>query len=265
MTKNLNVKKQYLLQNQELFGPDIFLDLNQKSKLFKKSSTKTSKTVIIDDTWHAALSDEFSKNYWKRLTSNIRDLYRTKTIYPHPKKIFNAFNSTPLNRVKVVIIGQDPYHGPGQAHGLCFSVEKETKIPPSLKNIYKELNSDLNIAIPNSGNLQSWANQGVLLLNRVLTVEANKANSHKSLGWETFTEAVIKVLSKDLENVVFMLWGNEAKSFSTILDKNVHCVLLAAHPSPLSANNGFFGCKHFSKANDYLIKHGKTSIDWNLS
>jgi len=264
LTKNLNVKKQYLLQNQELFGSDIFLDLKQKSTSFK-NPIKDSKTVIIDDTWYYALEDEFSKDYWKSLTNDIHDLYKKKTVYPHAGKIFNAFDSTPLNKVKVVIIGQDPYHGSGQAHGLCFSVEKDTKIPPSLQNIYKELNSDLNIAISNSGNLQSWADQGVLLLNRVLTVEANKANSHKGLGWETFTEAVIKVLSKDLENVVFMLWGNEAKSFSSILNENVHCVLSASHPSPLSANNGFFGCKHFSKANDYLAKCGKTPINWDLS
>jgi len=264
LTKNLNVKKQYLLQNQELFGSDIFLDLKQKSTSFK-NPIKDSKTVIIDDTWYYALEDEFSKGYWKSLTNDIHDLYKKKTVYPHAGKIFNAFDSTPLNKVKVVIIGQDPYHGSGQAHGLCFSVEKDTKIPPSLQNIYKELNSDLNIAISNSGNLQSWADQGVLLLNRVLTVEANKANSHKGLGWETFTEAVIKVLSKDLENVVFMLWGNEAKSFSSILDENVHCVLSASHPSPLSVNNGFFGCKHFSKANDYLAKCGKTPINWDLS
>ncbi len=264
MKKNLNVKKQYLLQNQELFGSDIFLDLNQKSKSFK-NKIKHTKAVVIDDTWYYALEDEFSKDYWKSLTSDIHDLYKKKTIYPHPKKIFNAFDSTPLSKVKVVIIGQDPYHGPGQAHGLCFSVEKDTKIPPSLQNIYKELNSDLNIAIPDSGNLQSWTNQGVLLLNRVLTVEANKANSHKNLGWEIFTEAVIEVLSKDLKNIVFILWGNEAKSLSFILDKNAHCVLTASHPSPLSANNGFFGCKHFSKANDYLIKNGKTPINWNIS
>lgn len=264
MTKNLNVKKQYLLQNQELFGSDIFLDLNQKFPS-SKIQIKNSKTVIIDDTWYYALEDEFSKDYWKSLTTDIHHLYKKKKIYPHAKKIFNAFDSTPLDKVKVVIIGQDPYHGPGQAHGLCFSVEKDTKIPPSLKNIYKELSSDLNVAISDSGNLQSWANQGVLLLNRVLTVEANKANSHKGLGWEKFTEAVIKVLSNDLKNVVFMLWGNEAKSFSSILDKNVHCVLSASHPSPLSANNGFFGCKHFSKANDYLIKNGKTPINWDIS
>ncbi len=264
MIKNLNVKKQYILQNQELFGSDIFLDLNQKSTSLK-NQIKTSKTVIIDDTWYNVLKDEFSKNYWKSLTSDIHDLYKKKIIYPHPRKIFNAFDSTPLDKVKVVIIGQDPYHGPGQAHGLCFSVEKDTKIPPSLQNIYKELNSDLNIDISNSGNLQHWADQGVLLLNRVLTVEANKANSHKNIGWEIFTEAVIKVLSKDLKNVVFMLWGNEAKSFSSVLDEDVHCVLSASHPSPLSANNGFFGCKHFSKANDYLVDHGKTPINWDIS
>ena len=222
------------------------------------------KSVNIDDTWYHALENEFSKDYWKSLTDTVRSAYKSKTIYPHPKKIFNAFDSTPLDKVKVVIIGQDPYHGPGQAHGLCFSVEKDTKIPPSLRNIYKELNSDLNVPVPSTGNLQSWADQGVLLLNTVLTVEATQANSHKGLGWETFTEAAIKAVSKELNNVVFILWGRQAQLLSSILDDTKHLILSSAHPSPLSAHNGFFGCKHFSKANEYLEKHGKEPIDWRI-
>ena len=256
LTNNLSLKKQYLSQNKELFGEEIFLKLDKKSKL--------SKTVVIDDTWDHALQNEFSKDYWKSLTDTIRKLYKTKVVYPDPKKVFNAFDSTPFNRVKVVIIGQDPYHGAGQAHGLCFSVEKDTKIPPTLRNIYKELNSDVDISIPTTGNLQSWADQGVLMLNTVLTVEANQANSHKELGWEKFTKAAIKVVSKELENVVFILWGKQAQSFSTILNEDIHYILSSVHPSPLSAHNGFFGCKHFSKANDYLIKQGKTPIDWSI-
>ena len=222
------------------------------------------KSVNIDDTWYHALENEFSKDYWKSLTDTVRSAYKSKTIYPHPKKIFNAFDSTPLDKVKVVIIGQDPYHGPGQAHGLCFSVEKDTKIPPSLRNIYKELNSDLNVPVPSTGNLQSWADQGVLLLNTVLTVEATQANSHKGLGWETFTEAAIKAVSKELNNVVFILWGRQAQLLSSICDDERHCILSSAHPSPLSAHNGFFGCKHFSKANEYLIKHNKKPINWEI-
>ena len=222
------------------------------------------KSVTIDDTWYHALENEFSKDYWKSLTDTVRSSYKSKTIYPHPKKIFNAFDSTPLDKVKVVIIGQDPYHGPGQAHGLCFSVEKDTKIPPSLRNIYKELNSDLNVPVPSTGNLQSWADQGVLLLNTVLTVEATQANSHKGLGWETFTEAAIKAVSKELNNVVFILWGRQAQLLSSILDDAKHHILCSVHPSPLSAHNGFFGCKHFSKTNEYLIKHNKQPINWEI-
>jgi len=222
------------------------------------------KTVNIDDTWYHALENEFSKDYWKSLTDTVRSKYKSKTIYPHPKKIFNAFDSTPIDKVKVVIIGQDPYHGPGQAHGLCFSVEKDTKIPPSLRNIYKELHSDLNVPVPSTGNLQSWADQGVLLLNTVLTVEATQANSHKGLGWETFTEAAIKAVSKELNNVVFILWGRQAQLLSSILDDTKHLILSSAHPSPLSAHNGFFGCKHFSKANEYLKQHNKEPINWEI-
>ena len=222
------------------------------------------KNIIIDDTWYHALENEFSKSYWKSLTDTVRGYYKTKIIYPHPKKIFNAFDSTPLDKVKVVVIGQDPYHGPGQAHGLCFSVEKDTKIPPSLRNIYKELNSDLNVPVPSTGNLQSWADQGVLLLNTVLTVEATQANSHKALGWETFTEAAIKAVVEESKNVVFMLWGRQAQQFSSVVERHNHLILSAAHPSPLSAHNGFFGCKHFSKANEYLIKYDKEPINWEI-
>ena len=256
LKNNFSVKKQYLNQNKELFGKEIFLDLSKKSEKLKK--------VAIDDTWYYALKAEFSKDYWKSLTDTIRTLYREKTIYPNPKKVFNAFDSTPFDKVKVVIIGQDPYHGSGQAHGLSFSVEHDTKIPPSLLNIYKEINSDLDIPIPNTGNLQSWADKGVLLLNTVLTVEANKANSHKGLGWEKFTQEVIRVIAQDLEGVVFMLWGKQAQSFSDMINDDTHCILSAPHPSPLSAHSGFIGCKHFSKANDYLKKNGKELIDWAI-
>ena len=224
------------------------------------------KVKCFDSSWYTALEDEFTKDYWVNLTNSVRDLYKSKTIYPHPKNIFNAFNSTPLDNVKVVILGQDPYHGAGQAHGLSFSVEKDRKIPPSLRNIYKELSNDLNIPVPETGNLQSWANQGVLLLDRVLTVEATQANSHKGLGWESFTEAVIKVISEKLDNVVFILWGRAANvDCSALVDRNKHLLLSSVHPSPLSAHGGFFGCKHFSKTNEYLIKHNKKPIDWSIS
>ena len=256
MKSNLSVKKQYLSQNKELFGKEIFLELEKKSKSLK--------SVAIDDTWYHALQSEFSKDYWKSLTDTIRGLYKKKTIYPNPKKVLNAFDSTPFDKVKVVIIGQDPYHGPGQAHGLSFSVKSNTKIPPSLMNIYKELNSDLDIAIPSTGNLQSWADEGVLLLNTILTVEANQANSHKGLGWEKFTKATIRVVDQELKNIVFMLWGKQAQSFSSMIDENRHHILSAPHPSPLSAHNGFVGCKHFSKANEYLKKSSKAPINWTI-
>ena len=219
----------------------------------------------FNEQWYNILEDEFSKPYWLSLTEKVKVLYKNKLICPAPKNIFNAFNSTPLDKVKVVIIGQDPYHGPAQAHGLSFSVEKNRRIPPSLYNIYKELHEDLNIPIPKTGNLQPWADQGVLLLNRVLTVEAKQANSHKGLGWELFTEAVIKKVSDNLENIVFILWGRAANAGCTALvDSSKHLILSSAHPSPLSAYNGFFGCKHFSKTNDYLIKHNKKPIDWSI-
>ena len=186
-------------------------------------------------------------------------------IYPPGKLIFNAFECTPFNKVKVVIIGQDPYHNPGQAHGLCFSVPDKVPPPPSLVNIYKELNHDLEIPIPQTGNLEQWARQGVLLLNASLTVEANTPMSHSQLGWHIFTDEVIKHISKDKEHVVFMLWGKFAQNKEVLINATKHKILKAAHPSPLSAYNGFFGCGHFSKANNWLRENGEKPIDWNIN
>ena len=221
-------------------------------------------SIKIDESWGKLLTKEFDSEYFKNLISFVKEDYSKTTCYPKGSQIFNAFDSCPVNNLKVVIIGQDPYHGPGQAHGLSFSVESDTKIPPSLMNIYKELNLDLNISIPRTGNLQPWADEGVLLLNTILTVEANQANSHKGLGWEKFTKAVIKAVDKELESVVFMLWGRQAQSFLSMIDENKHYILCAPHPSPLSVHNGFFGCKHFSKANEYLKKNSKIPINWTI-
>tara|TARA_Y100000389_G_scaffold45645_4_gene40490 strand:- start:9823 stop:10629 length:807 start_codon:yes stop_codon:yes gene_type:complete len=256
LTDNSILKKQYLSQNKELFGSEIFLDLISKSN--------KQKTVKIHDSWYNELEHEFYKPYWVSLTKKVRNLYKLNTVYPEPKKMFNAFDSTPFNNVKVVIVGQDPYHGEGQAHGLSFSVKNDTKIPPSLNNIFKELKEDLGISIPKNGNLQSWADQGVLLLNAVLTVEANQANSHKDIGWEIFTKKVIEVISQKLENVVFLLWGKQAQSFTSIIDEKKHHILKSVHPSPLSAYNGFFGCKHFSQTNTYLESKQRNPINWSL-
>ena len=220
--------------------------------------------VNINPSWNAVLLDEFNKNYFNELRNKVRSEYKSNTIYPHPTKIFNAFNLTPFNKVKVVIIGQDPYHGKNQAHGLCFSVKDGVKIPPSLNNIFKEIKSDLNIAIPNSGNLTSWAEQGVLMLNSVLTVRSGIANSHKNIGWEIFTENVINIISSKLNNIVFILWGRQAQQKIKIINIDKHLILKSVHPSPLSAYNGFFGCKHFSKCNAYLKKFNKEEIDWTL-
>ena len=182
-----------------------------------------------------------------------------------PSNIFNAFNMTPFNKIKVVIIGQDPYHGPNQAHGLCFSVNKTIKIPPSLQNIFKELKNDLDIDIPISGNLTKWTGQGILLLNNVLTVERGLANSHKNIGWEEFTKSTISLISDHLSNIVFILWGMQAQEKESLIDKSKHLILKAAHPSPLSAYNGFYGCNHFSKTNRYLKEKLKDEINWNLT
>jgi len=219
--------------------------------------------VKIEESWKNALSDEFEKDYFKSLTEFVRGEYLSgKTIYPAAKNIFNAFNLCPLDKVRVVIIGQDPYHEPGQAHGLCFSVESGTDLPPSLINIYKEIESDIGHQSKTNGDLTYWANQGVLLLNSTLTVRAHAAASHVGHGWETFTDAVIKMLAQNRKNIVYMLWGSFAQNKAAIVDKNENLVLCSAHPSPLSAYRGFFGNHHFSRANEYLIAHGQTPIDW---
>lgn len=218
--------------------------------------------VQIEESWKEALMPEFSKDYFIRLTDFVRKEYHETTVYPPGKLIFNAFNLCPFDKVKVVIIGQDPYHGPGQAHGLCFSVNDGIQPPPSLVNIFKEINNDLGKPIPQSGNLTRWAEQGVLLLNATLTVRAHQAGSHQRRGWEEFTDAVIRKLAEEKSNLVFILWGAYAQKKGAFIDRSKHLVLTSVHPSPLSAHSGFFGNHHFSLTNDYLVKNGKTAIDW---
>lgn len=221
--------------------------------------------VAIEQSWKEALKPEFEKPYFAGIVNFLKEEKRQgKTIYPPGKYIFNAYECTPLNRVKVVIIGQDPYHNPGQAHGLSFSVPDGVPPPPSLINIFKELNEDLGIAVNHTGNLEKWARQGVLLLNASLTVEVNKPMSHASVGWHTFTDETIKYVSQHCDHVVFILWGRFAQNKEVLIDRNKHLVLKAAHPSPLSAYNGFFGSKPFSKANNWLREKGITPIDWSL-
>lgn len=218
----------------------------------------------ITNDWLTPLNREFAKPYYKKLYDFVREEYATQIVFPPAEDIFNAFHLTPLSRVKVVIIGQDPYHNYGQAHGLCFSVRPDVEIPPSLVNIYKELQEDLGCNIPNNGYLEKWAKQGVLLLNTVLTVRAHQANSHQHRGWENFTDAVIQIVDKQSEPVVFMLWGKPAQAKKQLLNNPNHLILEAPHPSPLSAYRGFFGCKHFSKANRFLQEHGREPIDWQI-
>jgi len=218
--------------------------------------------IHIEETWKAALNAEFEKKYFQTLAKHVRAAYLQKRIFPAPKDVFNAFTHCPYNNVKVVILGQDPYHGPGQAHGLSFSVPGGTRIPPSLRNIFKEIQNDLGHKPPRIGNLMRWADQGVLLLNSTLTVEQGNAGSHQTIGWETFTDAVIETLSDNKQHLVFMLWGRFAQEKGKKIDYTKHLVLQAPHPSPLSAHNGFFGCKHFSKANRYLSKYGLEPIEW---
>jgi len=218
--------------------------------------------VKIENSWKNHLQAEFDKDYFIRLTDFVREEYRTKRIYPPANQIFNAFDKCPFDKVKVVIVGQDPYHEPGQAHGLCFSVNDGVPFPPSLDNIFKEIRQDLGTEVPKSGNLERWANQGVLLLNATLTVQAHKAGSHQHKGWEEFTDSVIYSLSNERENLVFILWGAYAQRKGENIDANRHLILKSPHPSPLSAHRGFFGNKHFSKANDYLLQHSKEPIDW---
>ncbi len=218
--------------------------------------------VKIAECWKKLLEDEFAKEYFINLVSFVRSEYKTQTIYPPGRLIFNAFDKCTIEKLKVVIIGQDPYHGLGQAHGLCFSVPDGIIFPPSLRNIFKEINSDIGIPIPESGNLERWAKQGVMLLNATLTVRASNAGSHQKKGWETFTDAVIKKISDQKEHVVFLLWGAYAQKKEELIDTMKHCVLKSVHPSPLSANRGFFGNHHFSKANEYLKLKGITPIEW---
>ena len=218
--------------------------------------------VQIEESWKKHLQPEFEKDYFIKLTDFVRSEYKSTQIYPPGKLIFNAFNLCPFDKAKVVIIGQDPYHGPGQAHGLCFSVNDGVAFPPSLKNIFKEILDDLGIPVPESGNLTRWANQGVLLLNATLTVRAHQAGSHQKKGWEEFTDAAIRALAEQREHLVFILWGSYAQKKGAFIDRNKHLVLASAHPSPLSAYNGFFKNKHFSRANEYLVAHGEEPVCW---
>jgi uracil-DNA glycosylase len=221
-----------------------------------------STDVRIEESWKTALRERFESPAWKTLSDFVKSEYKVTKVYPPPKYIFNAFDLCPFEKVKVVILGQDPYHGAKQAHGLSFSVPDGVRVPPSLKNIYKELQADLGTSVPTTGNLERWAQQGVLLLNATLTVRAGQPGSHQKKGWEEFTDAVIRKISDEKEHVVFMLWGNYAKAKRELIDDTKHLVLEAAHPSPYSANIGFFGCKHFSRANEYLEKSGITQIHW---
>lgn len=227
--------------------------------------TASKKKIELDDTWLEYLAPEFEQPYMQNLKQFlVQQKELGKVIYPPAKQIFNAFNSTPLDQVKVVILGQDPYHGPNQAHGLCFSVQKGVDTPPSLQNIYKEIERDLQIPAPRHGYLQAWANQGVLLLNATLTVERAKAGSHQGQGWEQLTDRAIQLVNERCEHVVFLLWGSYAQKKGGFIDTKKHLVLKSPHPSPLSAYRGFIGCGHFSKANAYLEQHGKAPIDWRL-
>ena len=214
--------------------------------------------------WDEALAPLFESDNYKKIRDFLKDEYSHHVVYPDMYDIYNCFKYTPFNEVKAVILGQDPYHNVGQAHGLCFSVQDGIEPPPSLVNIFKELHNDVGCSIPKSGNLTKWAKEGVLLLNTALTVRAHRANSHKDCGWTGFTDNVIKILSDRRENLVFILWGGNARSKKPLIDRSKHLVLECAHPSPLSAYNGFFGCRHFSKTNEYLAAHGKTPIDWQL-
>ncbi|MBQ7145403.1 MAG: uracil-DNA glycosylase [Lachnospiraceae bacterium] len=220
--------------------------------------------AMITGGWEAALRGEFRKPYYRSLYEKVRQEYETRTVYPPAEDLFQAFALTPLEQVKVVILGQDPYHEPGQAHGLCFSVRPGVEIPPSLVNVFQELKTDLGCAPPESGYLEKWARQGVFLLNTVLTVRAHQAASHRGIGWEQFTDAAIRALNAQDRPLVFMLWGRHAGEKRALLNNPRHLVLTAPHPSPLSAYRGFFGCRHFSRCNEFLAAQGETPIDWQL-
>lgn len=218
--------------------------------------------VNIEQSWNELLLQEFDKPYFVSLTKFVKEEYKTHAIYPPGPKMFNAFEKCPFDKLEVVILGQDPYHGLGQANGLCFSVNDGVPIPPSLRNIFKEIKDDIGKEIPTSGNLERWAKQGVLLLNATLTVRQNEPGSHQNKGWEIFTDEVIKIIAEKKRDVVFILWGSYAQKKGEFLTDKKHLILKAAHPSPFAAHRGFFGCRHFSKANDYLLKNNKRAIDW---
>jgi len=219
----------------------------------------------IEQSWKNILKEEFNQPYFLSLKDFLLKEKAHHTVYPPGERIFAAFDHTPFDKVKVVILGQDPYHGPGQAHGLCFSVPHDIKPPPSLQNIFKEIHRDLGIPVPRHGNLEKWASQGVMLLNATLTVRANQAGSHQKQGWETFTNKVIRIVSEKKQHVVFLLWGNYAIQKLSMIDDRKHLVLKTVHPSPLSASRGFFGCNHFSMTNEYLSQNGIKPVDWNLN
>lgn len=232
--------------------------------MFDFTEKEDRKMAAISNDWLAPLTPEFAKPYYRELYKKVKEEYATHMIFPPSNEVFSAFELTPLADVKVVILGQDPYHNVGQAHGLCFSVKPDVEIPPSLVNIYKELHDDLGCYIPNNGYLVKWAKQGVLMLNTVLTVRAHQANSHRGIGWEEFTNAAIRVLNEQDRPIVFILWGSPAQRKKEMLNNPKHLILEAPHPSPLSAYRGFFGCKHFSKANEFLKANGLTPIDWQI-
>lgn len=236
-----------------------------QADLFEPSEPQPTVNVQIEPSWKKVLLTEFQQPYFQEIREKLKEEKKQgHTIYPPGPLIFNAFNQTPFDKVRVVILGQDPYHGPGQAHGLCFSVQDGVKPPPSLINIYKEIHSDLEIPIPNTGYLEPWAQQGVFLLNAILTVRARQPASHRNFGWEQFTDAVIQTLSEKREHLVFLLWGKFAQSKRELIDPVKHKILMAPHPSPYSANSGFFGCRHFSQANNFLKEKGYEQIDWQL-
>ncbi len=230
-----------------------------------ESQASSNRQIQLEDSWKSRLEPEFQQSYMSELREFLLSRKRAGVvIYPPGNKIFNALNSTAFEQVKVVILGQDPYHGPGQAHGLCFSVRLGVPTPPSLINIFKELESDLGVSTPDHGNLQSWASQGVLLLNSVLTVERGNAGAHQGKGWEQFTDHIVRLLNAGRDGLVFMLWGSYALKKGAVIDRERHCVLIAPHPSPLSAHRGFFGCRHFSKANEYFQQQDLEQLDWTL-
>ncbi|OGM33086.1 uracil-DNA glycosylase [Candidatus Woesebacteria bacterium RIFCSPHIGHO2_01_FULL_44_21] len=218
--------------------------------------------VKIESSWKEALKDEFIKPYFKKLADFVKEEYKSDTVYPPPNRVFAAFDNCPVDHVKVVILGQDPYHGPRQANGLAFSVSEDVSTPPSLQNIYKEIESDTGKIMPKHGNLERWAKQGVLLLNATLTVRGGSAGSHQGKGWEEFTDTAIKYLAENKENLVFLLWGSYAQKKGELVNRHKHLVLEAPHPSPFSADKGFFGCRHFTKTNAYLIMHEREPIEW---